>query len=52
MDEVIAIGLALLGIIGWTWLSLNNISQKLDKLLQLLTKTDEKEKDANHTNST
>ncbi len=34
MAEVVAIGIALLGIIAGTWVSLHNINRKLDKLLK------------------
>ena len=52
MTEVVAIGIALLGIIGWTWFSLHNINRKLDKLLQFPTKSHKEEKYANHTDDT
>ena len=48
--EPIAIGIALLVIILWTWASLRNINRKLDKLL-LPTEPYKKEKDPNHTDS-
>jgi hypothetical protein len=51
MMEVVAIGLALLGIIGWTWFSLHSINRKLDRLLRLFTKCHKEKKYANHTNS-
>lgn len=52
MNDVIAIGIALLGIIGWTWFSLHNINRKLDNLLQLFTKSHKERKYTSHTDST
>lgn len=50
-SELVAIGVALLGIILGTWVLLHGIDKKLGELL-LLTKSRKKEEDANHANST
>ena len=50
--ELVAIGIALLGIILGTWTYLHNINEKLDRLLLLLTrKSCKKEEDSDHANS-
>jgi len=46
--DAVTIGIALLGIVLWTWVSLRNIDRKLDKLL-LRTKPRKKEEDSDHT---
>ena len=50
--ELVAIGIALLGIILGTWTYLHNISKKLDRLLLLIHKSCKKEEDSDHTSST
>lgn len=49
--ELVAIGIALLAIILWTWVSLRRIEKKLDMLL-LSTHTNKKKEDSNHSDST
>jgi len=50
-NELVTIGIALLGIILGTWAYLHGISKKLDKLLLLMTHSPKKKKDTDHTNS-
>lgn len=48
--ELVAIGIALLGIILGTWTYLRRIDKKLDKLLLLAHKSYKKEEGSDHTN--
>ena len=50
--ELVAIGIALLGIILGTWTYLHNINKKLNKLILLVGKSDKKEEDSHNTDST
>ena len=47
--ELVAIGISLLGIVLWTWISLRRIDKKLDALHLLLAS--QKKKDTNYTDS-
>lgn len=51
MNEAIAIGVALLGIILGTWTCLYRIEKKVDRLFSLLSKTDKKDERPDHTDS-
>ena len=42
--DLVAIGLSLLLIVLWTWLSMHQINRKLDRVLNILGKFVEKEK--------
>lgn len=48
--ELVAISIALLGIILFNWLYLHNIKNKIDKLFTLMEHSKKKEKDSRHTN--
>jgi len=48
--ELVAIGISLLAIILWNWISLNRINKKLDDLRMLFSVKDEE--DTNHTDCT
>lgn len=50
--ELVAIGIALLGIILGTWTYLHSINKKIDKLILLVSKSDKKEEDSHHTDGT
>jgi hypothetical protein len=49
--DLVAIGLSLLLIVLWTWLSLRLMHRKLDRVLDILSKFAEKEKSSGSPNS-
>lgn len=51
MNEVVAIGISLLAIVVWTWVSLSRINRKLDRLLQFFAQSYKGEEKPNHADS-
>ena len=49
--DLVAIGLSLLLIVLWTWLSLRLMHRKLDRVLDILSKFAEKEKSSDCTSN-